>query len=105
MTGRRREFLDYFQHRAAICLDSRSPGATARLVKGDFFRRVYGNNPAAAVHWDYPKMTCCPPFERLMDRDLARRAQPYRLQYVGLNYCPFCGRVLSRELWNLERKK
>ena len=95
MTGRRREFLDYFQHRAAICLDSRSPGATARLVKGNFSRRVYGNNPAAAVHWDYPKMTCCPQFERLEERH----------QYVGRNYCPFRGRALSRELWNLERKK
>ena len=28
-----------------------------------------------------------------------------RHQFVGLNYCPFCGRVLSRELWNLEKKK
>jgi hypothetical protein len=24
---------------------------------------------------------------------------------VGINYCPFCGRVLSRGLWNLEKKK
>ena len=24
---------------------------------------------------------------------------------ADLNYCPFCGRVLSRELWNLEKKK
>ena len=60
-------------------------------------------------------------------RDLARHAQPYQLsngtiiteidteyyfvfgddrhQFVGLNYCPFCGRVLSRQLWNLEKKK
>ena len=28
-----------------------------------------------------------------------------RHQFVGVNYCPFCGRVLSRELWNLEKKK
>lgn len=28
-----------------------------------------------------------------------------RPQYVGLNYCPFCGRVISRGLWNLEKKK
>ena len=28
-----------------------------------------------------------------------------RRQFAGINYCPFCGRVLSRELWNLEKKK
>ena len=28
-----------------------------------------------------------------------------RPSYVGLNYCPFCGRVVSRGLWNLEKKK
>lgn len=72
-------------------------------------------------------MTCCPQLERLMDRDLARHAQPYQLtngtiitdidteyflvfgddryQFVGLHYCPFCGRVLSRQLWNQEKKK
>jgi hypothetical protein len=72
-------------------------------------------------------MTCCAEFEKLMDRDLARLAQPYQLsggtiiteidteyflvfgddrrQFVGVNYCPFCGRVLSRQLWNREKKK
>src|SRR5580765_1775739 len=72
-------------------------------------------------------MTCCAQFDKLLDRDLARHAQPYQLsngtiiteidteyflgfgedrhQFVGVNYCPFCGRVLSRELWNLEKKK
>jgi hypothetical protein len=72
-------------------------------------------------------MNCCAELGRLMDRGLARRAQSYQLsngtiiteidteyflvfgderhQFVGLNYCPFCGRVLSRELWNLEKKK
>ena len=28
-----------------------------------------------------------------------------RRKYVGLHYCPFCGRALSRELWNREKKK
>jgi len=28
-----------------------------------------------------------------------------RPSFVGMNYCPFCGRVLSRGLWNLEKKK
>ena len=72
-------------------------------------------------------MICCPDFDRLLDRDLARNAQPHQLsngtiiteidtefflvfgddrhQFVGLNYCPFCGRVLSRQLWNREKKK
>jgi hypothetical protein len=72
-------------------------------------------------------MTCCSEFDRLLDRDLVRYAQPQQLsngtivneidteyflvfgderhQFVGLNYCPFCGRVLSRGLWNLEKKK
>ncbi|HUK18091.1 MAG TPA: hypothetical protein VLW65_16815 [Bryobacteraceae bacterium] len=72
-------------------------------------------------------MTCCAELERLMDRGLACHEQPSRLEngtiltdidteyflvfgeerrrYVGVNYCPFCGRVLSRELWNQEKKK
>ena len=65
--------------------------------------------------------------DRLMGRDLVRQTQPHQLsngtiitdidtefffvfgderhQFVGMHYCPFCGRVLSRELWNLEKKK
>lgn len=72
-------------------------------------------------------MTCCAELDRLIDRDLARYAQPQQLsngtivneidteyflvygeerhRYVGINYCPFCGRALSRGLWNLEKKK
>jgi hypothetical protein len=72
-------------------------------------------------------MTCCAELERLIDRDLACHEQASRLEngtiltdidteyflvfgeerrrYVGMHYCPFCGRVLSRELWNLEKKK
>jgi hypothetical protein len=72
-------------------------------------------------------MTCCAEMDKLMDRDLVRQAQPHQLsngtiitdidtefffvfgderhQFVGMHYCPFCGRVLSRELWNLEKKK
>ncbi len=72
-------------------------------------------------------MSCCPEMERLMDRDLARQAQPYQLtngtiiteidteyflvfgeerhRFVGMHYCPFCGRTLSREMWNREKKK
>jgi len=72
-------------------------------------------------------MTCCSDFDKLMDLDLACHAQPYQLtngriiteidteyyfvfgeerhSFVGINYCPFCGRVLSRGLWNLEKKR
>jgi hypothetical protein len=28
-----------------------------------------------------------------------------RPSYAGLNYCPFCGRALSIDLWNREKKK
>lgn len=28
-----------------------------------------------------------------------------RPSFVGLHYCPFCGRALSRELWNREKKR
>jgi hypothetical protein len=72
-------------------------------------------------------MTCCDELARLMDGEMARHAQPYQLsdgrilteidteyflvfgeerhRFVGINYCPFCGRALSRGLWNLEKKK
>ena len=71
-------------------------------------------------------MTCCDELQKLMDLDLVRYGAPHRLpngrilteidteyfltfgeerpSYVGLNYCPFCGRVLSRELWNRRRR-
>jgi hypothetical protein len=71
-------------------------------------------------------MTCCGDLAMLMDREMARMAQPYQLtgrilteidteyflvfgderpSFVGMNYCPFCGRALSRGLWNQEKKK
>ncbi|MCX6622719.1 MAG: hypothetical protein NTY38_16960 [Acidobacteria bacterium] len=72
-------------------------------------------------------MTCCDELAKLIDREFARHAQPYQLSdgrilteidteyflvfgeerhsFVGINYCPFCGRALSRGLWNLEKKK
>lgn len=82
---------------------------------------------AEANAWCNTFMTCCPDFDKLVDLDLARHAQPYQLtngriiteidteyffvfgeerpSFVGINYCPFCGRALSRGLWNLEKKK
>jgi len=72
-------------------------------------------------------MTCCDAFGELVDRDLAVVGpKPLlrdgrivndidtefflafgegRREYVGIHYCPFCGRVVSRELWNREKKK
>jgi hypothetical protein len=72
-------------------------------------------------------MFCCPDFEDLCDRGLARNAPlgsltngriltefdtdyflvfgEERPSFVGLHYCPFCGRTLSRDLWNREKKK
>jgi nitrite reductase/ring-hydroxylating ferredoxin subunit len=72
-------------------------------------------------------MICGDDFDQHMDRDLARKAQPHQLsngsiiteidtefflvfggerhQFAGVNYCPFCGRALSRGLWNREKKK
>lgn len=72
-------------------------------------------------------MVCCDEMDALVDKDLVRVGPIHTLRdgrilneidteyhfvfgegrpsYVGLNYCPFCGRVLSRGLWNLEKKK
>lgn len=72
-------------------------------------------------------MYCCDDLTDLADRDWMRVAPVHtitngrilneidteyflvfgteRPSYVGMNYCPFCGRALSRGLWNLEKKK
>jgi hypothetical protein len=72
-------------------------------------------------------MVCCDEMEALVDRDMVRVGAIHTLRdgrilneidteyhfvfgegrpsFVGMNYCPFCGRVLSRGLWNLEKKK
>lgn len=72
-------------------------------------------------------MVCCSELQDLIDRDMVRTGPVHTLRdgrilteidteyhlvfgdtrpsYVGLNYCPFCGRVISRGLWNLEKKK
>ena len=72
-------------------------------------------------------MTCCDELQKLMDLELVRYGPPHKLpngrilteidteyfltfgderpNYIGIHYCPFCGRVLSRELWNREKKK
>jgi hypothetical protein len=72
-------------------------------------------------------MFCCDDFSGLADRGLVRHSPLSALtdgriltefdtdyflvfaedrpSYVGLHYCPFCGRALSRDLWNREKKK
>ncbi|MCC7496588.1 MAG: hypothetical protein IT160_03350 [Bryobacterales bacterium] len=72
-------------------------------------------------------MSCCDELARLMDRDFARNTQVYQLTdgrilneidteyflvfggerrwFAGINYCPFCGRAISRGLWNQEMEK
>ncbi len=71
-------------------------------------------------------MYCCDTLTGLADRDIVRVAPLSSLtgrilteidteyffvigedrpSYIGINYCPFCGRALSRQLWNLEKKK
>lgn len=72
-------------------------------------------------------VSCCQEFEDLVEREMARVSAMHllgegriindidtefflvfgegRKSYVGINYCPFCGRVVSRGLWNREKKK
>ncbi len=72
-------------------------------------------------------MVCCDELEQLADRGFLRIGPVHTLRdgrilneidteyflvfgdtrpsFVGLNYCPFCGRIISRGLWNLEKKK
>ncbi len=72
-------------------------------------------------------MHCCEDLRTLADREMVRVGPVHklgngrilteidteyflvfgdeRLSFVGMNYCPFCGRVLSRGLWNREKKK
>jgi hypothetical protein len=76
-------------------------------------------------------VTCCPELSALLDQDLLRLGPVHtlpngrilteidtefflefgptdsyrRTTFIGLNFCPFCGRALSRDLWNREKKK
>jgi hypothetical protein len=34
-----------------------------------------------------------------------RAASNHGYSYIGINYCPFCGRALSLGLWASEKKK
>jgi hypothetical protein len=40
-----------------------------------------------------------------VDSDYAVRSPEERPNLFMLNYCPFCGRAISRSVWNAEKKK
>jgi hypothetical protein len=40
-----------------------------------------------------------------VDSDYAVRSADERPSLYLLNYCPFCGRAISRSVWNAEKKK
>ncbi len=40
-----------------------------------------------------------------VDSDYAVRSPGDRPNLFLLNYCPFCGRAISRSVWNAEKKK
>ena len=40
-----------------------------------------------------------------IDSDYAVRSPDERPSLFPMNYCPFCGRALSRTIWNAEKKK
>jgi hypothetical protein len=75
-------------------------------------------------------VVCCDEMSNAMDRELIVHTERYmirdggayndidseyflrsgnpdsgRYQYLALNFCPFCGRPLSRALWHAEKKK
>jgi len=75
-------------------------------------------------------VTCCNEMSNAMDRGLIAHTERYlirdggtyndidseyfirsgdpdsgRFSYLALNFCPFCGRPLSRALWQAEKKK
>ena len=40
-----------------------------------------------------------------IDSDYAVRSPEERPNLYPMNFCPFCGRALSRTIWNAEKKK
>ena len=76
-------------------------------------------------------VTCCPQLSALADQDFLRigpmqsltngrilteidtefflefgPTDSYRRPtFIGMNFCPFCGRTISKVLWNREKKK
>ena len=74
-------------------------------------------------------MICCDEMEHAVDREMMVKTERYMVRdgrvwndidteyfirsgsesgvysYLGINYCPFCGRALSRAIWTAEKKK
>ena len=75
-------------------------------------------------------VVCCDEMSNAMDREMILHTERYMIQdgrtwndidseyflrsanpdsarvnYLALNFCPFCGRSLARALWNAEKKK
>ncbi|HSA94378.1 MAG TPA: hypothetical protein VLE48_15300 [Terriglobales bacterium] len=40
-----------------------------------------------------------------VDSDYAVRSADSRPNVYPMNFCPFCGRAISRSIWNAEKKK
>jgi hypothetical protein len=40
-----------------------------------------------------------------VDSDYAVHSPDHRPNVYPINYCPFCGRAISRTVWNAEKKK
>lgn len=40
-----------------------------------------------------------------VDSDYAVRSPDERPNVYPINFCPFCGRAISRSVWNAEKKK
>jgi len=40
-----------------------------------------------------------------VDSDYAVRSPDDRSNLFPINFCPFCGRAISRTVWNAEKKK
>ena len=40
-----------------------------------------------------------------IDSDYALRSPDERPSLYPINFCPFCGRAVSRTIWNAEKKK
>ncbi|MGH9822755.1 MAG: hypothetical protein ACREDR_05825 [Blastocatellia bacterium] len=75
-------------------------------------------------------VVCCTEMSNAMDREMIVHTERYQIRdgssyndidseyflrsgnadtgrcsYLALNFCPFCGRPLSRALWHAEKKK
>ncbi|HEY7535607.1 MAG TPA: hypothetical protein VH878_06635 [Thermodesulfobacteriota bacterium] len=74
-------------------------------------------------------MICCDEMQKAMDYEMMTKTEKYKVRdgrvindieteyyirsgnesgvfnYLGVNFCPFCGKPLSRGLWFAEKKK